>query len=455
MPSVIHNFNNDSKSWKIHAYNLKSISGDHLNLTASNNKNIYLNVSGGLVNTSYLDVSNNLRVYGNSVFASDLHTDNSSVKIPNTYNNYAFANHNNLLTNLTSQGNTWIDLSGSGYKVDYSPLSNNSKVFLHGKINYIASAESEQFISFQLLRISNNTETILFSDMSFGSVFGVIQNGIYSFDYVDSPSSSDNITYYLKYQISDDGNTIDVSSGVLGYDDSNINCLMAQELYIPSMDGIIQTVNTSLGNVFQDNRDASFNNVDVSGDFIVTGNLTVSNGSSAGASDGDVLSVSGGNLVFSPAPPVSLAKVYGSFRLGSNQTANGYAPGSVINGWTPFANGVGLTLVGTSDIEVLRPGFYHVSVVIGGQNNIDIDAMYTKLTTNNNATLIGAGDQHLGAGDDTRALTQSYSGVFQITNIATQRLRVVGYLNPPSNPLWLAGNLLGTFATLISIHNVD
>jgi hypothetical protein len=108
--------------------------------------------------------------------------------------------------------------------------------------------------------------------MSFGSVFGVIQNVIYSFDYVDSPDSSDNITYYLKYQISDDGNNIDVSSGVLGYDNNNINCLMAQELYIPSMDRIIQTVNTSLGNVFQDNRDASFNNVDV------TGGLTLSNG---------------------------------------------------------------------------------------------------------------------------------------------------------------------------------
>ena len=99
MPSVIHNFNNDSKSWKIHAYNLQSISGDNLILSASNNKNIYLNVSGGLVNTTYLDVSNNLRVYGNAVFANNLQTDNSSVKIPNTYNNYAFAN-NNLLTNL-------------------------------------------------------------------------------------------------------------------------------------------------------------------------------------------------------------------------------------------------------------------------------------------------------------------------------------------------------------------
>ncbi len=265
MSKVIHNFNNDSKSWKIHAYNLQSVSGDNLNLTASDNKNIYLNVSGGLVNTTYLDVSNNLRVYGNAVFANDLQTDNSSVKIPNTYNNYAFVNHTDLLTNLTKTGNSWIDLSGSGYIVNYSPLSNNSKVFLHGKISYIASAESEQLISFQLLRVINGTETALFSDMSFGSVFGTIQNGIYNFDYVDSPDSSANISYYLKYKIYDDGNNIDTSSGVVGYDDNNINCFMAQELYIPSMDGIIQTVNTSLGNVFLDNRDASFNNVDISG----------------------------------------------------------------------------------------------------------------------------------------------------------------------------------------------
>lgn len=265
MSKVIHNFNNDSKSWKINAYNLASVSGDNLNLTASDNKNIYLNVSGGLVNTTYLDVSNNLRVYGNAVFANDLQTDNSSVKIPNTYNNYAFVSHTDLLSNLTKTGNTWIDLSGSGYIVNYSPLSNNSKVFLHGKISYIASAESEQLISFQLLRVINGTETVLFSDMSFGSVFGTIQNGIYNFDYVDSPDSSANITYYLKYHIYDDGNNIDTSSGVIGYDSNNINCFMAQELYIPSMDGIIQTVNTSLGNVFLDNRDASFNNVDISG----------------------------------------------------------------------------------------------------------------------------------------------------------------------------------------------
>jgi hypothetical protein len=265
MSKVIHNFNNDSKSWKIHAYNLASVSGDNLNLTASDNKNIYLNVSGGLVNTTYLDVSNNLRVYGNAVFANDLQTDNSSVKIPNTYNNYAFVSHTDLLSNLTKTGNSWIDLSGSGYIVNYSPLSNNSKVFLHGKISYIASAESEQLISFQLLRVINGTETVLFSDMSFGSVFGTIQNGIYNFDYVDSPDSSANITYYLKYHIYDDGNNIDTSSGVIGYDSNNINCFMAQELYIPSMDGIIQTVNTSLGNVFLDNRDASFNNVDISG----------------------------------------------------------------------------------------------------------------------------------------------------------------------------------------------
>lgn len=280
MAKVIHNLNNDSKSWKIHAYNLQSINGDNLNLTASDNNNINLNVSGGLVNTTYLDVSNNLRVYGNAVFANDLQTDNSSVKIPNTYNNYAFVSHTDLLTNLTKTGNTWIDLSGSGYIVNYTPSSNYSKVFLHGKISYIASAESEQLISFQLLRVIDGTEIALFSDMSFGSVFGTIQNGIYTFDYVDSPDSSANISYYLKYKIYDDGNNIDTSSGVVGYDDNNINCFMAQELYIPSMDGIIQTVNTSLGNVFLDNRDASFNNVDISGTLNASNSNNVINYSS-------------------------------------------------------------------------------------------------------------------------------------------------------------------------------
>ena len=297
MSKVIHTLNDTSKSWKIHSYNIQSVSGDNLNLTASDNNNIYLNVSGGLVNTTYLDVSNNLRVYGNAVFANHLQTDNSSVKIPNTYNNYAFANHADLLTNLTKTGNTWIDLSGSGYIVNYTPLSNNSKLFLHGKISYIASAESEQFISFQLLRVINNTETVLFSDMSFGSEFGTIQNGIYNFDYVDSPDSSANITYYLKYKIYDDGNNIDISSGVLGYDNSNINCFMAQELYIPSMDGIIQTVNTSLGNVFLDNRDASFNNVDILGTLEVSNNLLVL----GDASINNMLEVSNNLLVLGDA----------------------------------------------------------------------------------------------------------------------------------------------------------
>ena len=321
MSKVIHTLNDTSKSWKIHSYNIQSVSGDNLNLTASDNNNIYLNVSGGLVNTTYLDVSNNLRVYGNAVFANHLQTDNSSVKIPNTYNNYAFANHADLLTNLTKTGNTWIDLSGSGYIVNYTPLSNNSKLFLHGKISYIASAESEQFISFQLLRVINNTETVLFSDMSFGSEFGTIQNGIYNFDYVDSPDSSANITYYLKYKIYDDGNNIDISSGVLGYDNSNINCFMAQELYIPSMDGIIQTVNTSLGNVFLDNRDASFNNVDILGTLEVSNNLLVL----GDASINNMLEVSNNLLVLGDASINNMLEVSNNLLVkGNSQLGNLY-----------------------------------------------------------------------------------------------------------------------------------
>ena len=61
MPDTVYNFNNALKSWKMNAYKISSISGDDLILNASNNNNIYLNVSGGLVNVSKdLDVSNNL-----------------------------------------------------------------------------------------------------------------------------------------------------------------------------------------------------------------------------------------------------------------------------------------------------------------------------------------------------------------------------------------------------------
>ena len=77
----------------------------------------------------------------------------------------------------------------------------------------------------------------------------------------------------FKISNSDDGNNIDVSSGVLGYDNNNINCLMAQELY--TINGWNNTNSKyQFRKCFQDNRDASFNNLDLSGDLDVNGNIT-------------------------------------------------------------------------------------------------------------------------------------------------------------------------------------
>lgn len=237
MPDTVYNFNNALKSWKMNAYKISSISGDDLILNASNNNNIYLNVSGGLVNVSKdLDVSNNLRVFGSLMLANNLLTDNSSVKIPSTYNNYYFTDPSNLRSKLTLT-NDWVDLSDVGYKINYTPLSNKSKIYMRFKINYISSNESEQLITFRLMRdISGGSSDILYTDSSLGMVMGVINNGIYNADFVDTPNTNQYITYYLKYKIEAPANDIDISCGVVGYDSGNINLMMAQELYIPPSD---------------------------------------------------------------------------------------------------------------------------------------------------------------------------------------------------------------------------
>ena len=43
------------------------------------------------------------------------HTSSTTWRDVKVYNNYAFVSHTDLLSNLTKTGNTWIDLSGSGY----------------------------------------------------------------------------------------------------------------------------------------------------------------------------------------------------------------------------------------------------------------------------------------------------------------------------------------------------
>ena len=225
-PNIVSSFNNYNKSWLMHAYNIRAISGDDLIIETSGNNRIIFQEN---------DHSYNLcDLIGFKVLKQNLIATDSSVRIPISYNNYSFANPATLGTSLTLNG-SYVDLTANGYTINYTPSSVNSKVHVRAKINYKNSAGTEQLITFRLMRdiTGGSTGDILMTDSSLGSITGVTNHGIYNLEYVDSPATEENVRYYLKFRIEAADSDIIIPSGVLGYDNDNQNFFSAQEIYIP------------------------------------------------------------------------------------------------------------------------------------------------------------------------------------------------------------------------------
>ena len=153
-------------------------------------------------------------------------------------------------------------MSASGYAINYRPSHSSSSIHLRAKINYINSFDTEQLISFRLVRIiqGESNSTILFTDCSLGAITGITNNAIYTIDYLDTPNTTDQITYYIKYQIQSTAADIDTSSGVIGYDVSAINFMMAQEILPLGYSAYNATT-----------LDASYRNLDITGRLFISG----------------------------------------------------------------------------------------------------------------------------------------------------------------------------------------
>jgi hypothetical protein len=268
-PGGSYYLNNNSKKLTIHAQTLKAPLNEEFKIQSAENMNMRLDSSGGEVR-----IQNNMKVRNDgitfetgTILADHMSTSSSAVKIPITFNNYAFADPTQMNSNKTTVGNTWQNLKNLNYKVDFTPRSVRSKMYIKLKVNYVSSNESSQLITFGLYRsINNGAETQLFIDASMGTLMGVANNAVYTADYIDTPNTTDSICYYIKYKI--EGTDIDIASGVLGNDDSNINFMMAQELYIPptdvnqtASDGTIQSVTDYL----MTGQDAVLGNLTVNG----------------------------------------------------------------------------------------------------------------------------------------------------------------------------------------------
>jgi len=243
----IYHFNSNKKPWHIHAQTVSSRSGESLVLKSAENYNLFLDASGATVtlNNNLLVTKDAVTIGAGTIFSGNMVTDSSAVKIPITLNNYEFANANSMNSNLTKTPNSWIDLTSDGYSVPFTPKSIRSKIYLRLNISYLSSNESEQLISFRLKRsIAGGSPSVIFTDSDIGILMGVSNSGIYTADYIDEPNTTQQISYKLEYKIgSNAGISIDVSSGVLGYDVGNTNFFMAQELYVPPTDA-----NQEIGN---------------------------------------------------------------------------------------------------------------------------------------------------------------------------------------------------------------
>jgi hypothetical protein len=221
---------------KLQVSHITSISGNDLTIEASGNNKLIFREN---------DVSYNIANFLGAAI---------------TMSSYSFVSPSVCQTNLTLSGD-WVDLSSSGYTMNYTPSNSSSSIYVRAKINYINSIETNQLISFRLLRNiqGESTPTILFTDTSLGIVTGINNNDIYTIDYLDTPNTTNQITYYLKYQIQSTSTHMDFSSGVIGYDVSAINFMMAQEILPLGYSAYNATT-----------LDASYRNLDITGTFNLT-----------------------------------------------------------------------------------------------------------------------------------------------------------------------------------------
>jgi hypothetical protein len=166
------------------------------------------------------------------------------------------------------------------------------------------------------------------------------------------------------------------------------------------------------------------------------------------------------NELWKNKPVGGVSKVYGCWRLNSDRTADGafntYTP---INDWVNYITPQGgISVTGTDTFVFPRTGRYKVEVTLRAFNNIDIDDIYSAVidTGNTNQKYFGYALQVNGAGDNTTAININYGGIIDVTNTTTQQLNIVGYIYPPSTPVWLAGDFYQTTGTsVVTIFNVD
>ena len=199
--------------------------------------NVGLTISGGLTVASAVSNTNKITAFAGIDYSANILALNNASQLPVTMNTFTLKTTGLLSGVGDTSANLWVD--APGYIVSRVVLSANSFIKMEFKVNYTASPEADQTLSFQVLKSitgSAGTYATVFSDISLGSNMGVTFNNVYNGTFIDDLAGatfSPALTVFYKLQFRRDCPSNDTISTPFGIQVSSGNYISLQELYEP------------------------------------------------------------------------------------------------------------------------------------------------------------------------------------------------------------------------------
>ena len=199
--------------------------------------NVGLTISGGLTVASAVSNTNKITAFAGIDYSANILALNNASQLPVTMNTFTLKTSGLLSGVGDTSANLWVD--APGYIVSRVVLSANSFIKMEFKVNYTASPEADQTLSFQVLKSitgSAGTYATVFSDISLGSNMGVTFNNVYNGTFIDDLAGatfSPALTVFYKLQFRRDCPSNDTISTPFGIQVSSGNYISLQELYEP------------------------------------------------------------------------------------------------------------------------------------------------------------------------------------------------------------------------------
>jgi len=204
--------------------------------------NIGIDISGDLTVTSA--VTNNSKITGNSGidYSGNVLSLTNASQLPVTWSTFALKTSSSpggLPASIGDVSNSWVD--ATGYVLSKTVINANSFIKIEFKVNYTASPEADQTLSFQVLKsitgIDGSYNTTVFSDISLGSNMGVTFNNVYYGTFIDNLANAFDATTVpvsYKLQLRRDCPNYDTISTQYGIQASSGNYISLQELFRPA-----------------------------------------------------------------------------------------------------------------------------------------------------------------------------------------------------------------------------